>query len=150
MQVQNLLWECSLHASSLHPHIFEEVKSMLLTAWCITLTEANFQAEVLEAQMPVLVDCWASWCGSFHQINPMIEALAIEFASDLKVGRLNVGSAEMLAARYSIRAVPTLLLFQDGQVIERVIGSVSKPRFANKLNALSSDKHANRSLIACL
>lgn len=123
---------------------------MLLTARCITLTEANFQAEVLKSQMPVLVDCWASWCGSFHQMNPIIEELAIEFAGYLKVSRLDVGRAEKLAARYGIRAVPTLLLFQDGQVIERVIGSVSKQRFANKLNALRPDNHANRSLIACL
>lgn len=123
---------------------------MLLTARCITLTEANFQAEVLETQMPVLVDCWASWCGSFHQMNPIIEALAIEFAGYLKVSRLDVGSSERLAARYGIRAVPTLLLFQDGQVIERVIGSVSKQRVANQLNALRPDNHANRSLIACL
>jgi len=123
---------------------------MLLAARCITLTDANFQAEVLETQMPVLVDCWASWCGSCHQMNPIIEALSIEFAGYLKVSRLDVGSAEMLAARYDIRAVPTLLLFQDGQVIERVIGSVSKQRFANKLNALRPDKHATRSLIACL
>jgi thioredoxin 1 len=132
-----------------HPHVFEKVEFMLLTPRCITLTDANFQAEVLEAQMPVLVDCWASWCGSCHQMNPIIEALAIEFAGHLKIGRLNVGSSEKLAARYGIRAVPTLLLFQDGQVIERVIGSVSKQRFANKLNALLAG-HASRSPIACL
>jgi thioredoxin 1 len=149
MQVQDLLWERSLHDSSPHPHVVEKVKSMLLTARCITLTETNFQAEVLEAQMPVLVDCWASWCGSFHQMNPIIEELAIEFAGHLKIGRLNVGSSEKLAARYGIRAVPTLLLFQDGQVIERVIGSVSKQRFANKLNALLAG-HSSRSPIACL
>lgn len=123
---------------------------MLLTARCLKLTEANFQAEVLETQTPVLVDCWASWCGSFHQMNPIIEALAIEFAGHLKVGRLDVGSSEKLAARYGIRAVPTLLLFKDGQVIERVIGSVSKQRFANKLNALLPDSHSSRSRIACL
>ena len=123
---------------------------MLLIDQCIKLTEANFRTEVLEAPMPVFVDCWANWCGSFSQINPVIEELAIEFAEHLKVGRLDLGSAEKLAVRYGIRAVPTLLLFQHGQVIERVVGSVSKPRFANKLNALLLDRHSSRSHTACL
>ncbi|PSB24320.1 thioredoxin family protein [Stenomitos frigidus] len=123
---------------------------MLVTTQCILLTDANFQSEVLEAQVPVLVDCWASWCGSFHQMNPIIETLAIEFAGQIKIGRLNIAASEQLAMRYDIRAVPTLLLFKDGQVMERVIGSVSKQRFADTLNALLPGSYSSRSRMACL
>lgn len=123
---------------------------MFETTQCIKLTEHNFQSEVLATQMLVLVDCWASWCGSFQQMNPIFEELAIEFAKYLKVGRLDVGSSEKLAARYGIRAVPTLLLFKNEQVVERVIGSVSKQHFTNKLNALLPSIHVSRSRIACL
>ena len=135
-------------------HIFlKKTKPMLVSTQCILLTDDNFQTEVLEPQIPVLVDCWASWCGAFHPIDPTIEALAIEFTGQLKVGRLNVCMAEKLAARYGIRVVPTLLLFKNGQVIERVIGSVAKQRLANKLNALLTgnqvaDSHLTGSQVA--
>lgn len=118
---------------------------------CITLTNDNFKSEVLNAQTPVLVDCWASWCGSFHQINPLLSELAIEFAGQITIGRLNIATAEVLATRYGIRAVPTLLLFQNGQVVERLIGSLSKPKLVSKLSALCPViQQARRSLIACL
>jgi thioredoxin 1 len=123
---------------------------MLMNTPYITLMEDNFQSEVLEAKTLVLVDCWASWCGSFHQINPILHQLAMEFAGHIQVGRLDVAVAEKLATHYGIRAVPTLLLFQDGQVRERLIGCVSKPAFASKLNALLPSFYTSRSRIACL
>ncbi|MBW4469722.1 MAG: thioredoxin [Stenomitos rutilans HA7619-LM2] len=117
---------------------------------CITLTNDNFQAEVLNAKIPVLVDCWASWCGSLQPANPVLIELAIEFAGQMKLGRLDLATAENLATRYSIRAVPTLLLFQDGQVQERSIGSVSKQKLKSKLSVLCSVRHENRGLVGCL
>ncbi|MBC7971824.1 MAG: thioredoxin [Verrucomicrobia bacterium] len=96
------------------------------------------------------VDCWASWCGSFQQINLVIEDAAIEFAGQIKVGRLNIVKAEVLAARYGIRAVLTLLLFSNGQVLEQVIGGVSSLALTNKLNALLLVSNSSKSRIGCL
>ncbi len=116
---------------------------------CIRLRLDNFQAEVLEAQMPVLVDCWASWCSSFQQINPVLPDLAVAFAEQIKIGRLDIAQAEQLAIHYGIRAVPTLLLFQDGQVMERVIGGISYTEIAKRLHVLVVG-NSHRSQIACL
>jgi thioredoxin 1 len=127
-----------------------KVKAMLVTTRCIGLTDDNFTFEVLETPTPVLVDCWASWCGSCQPMNPIFEELAIEFGEQIMVGRLNVATSKRLTALYSIRAVPTLLLFQNGQVIERVIGSPAKQYLTNKLNALLASSHSSRSRMACL
>lgn len=123
---------------------------MLVNTPCIVLTEDNFQSEVLAAKTPVLVACWASWCAASESANPIFSELAIEFAGHVKVGRLNVATADRLAERYGIRAVPTLLLFKDGQVLERIIGSVDKPTLAGKLTALLLGRHSSRSRMACL
>lgn len=123
---------------------------MLESKLYITLTHHNFKTKVMHAQEPVLVDCWASWCGSFHQINPIFDELAIEFAGQITIGRLDIATAETFATKYSIRAVPTLLLFYNGQVLERFVGSALKPKLACKLNALLSANPVCRSLIACL
>jgi thioredoxin 1 len=123
---------------------------MLLKTLCITLTEANFQAEVLDSRIPVLVDCWASWCRSLQQVNPMFDELAIELTGQVKVGRLNIAAAENLAAHYGIRAVPTLLLFKDGQMLERVVGSADKQSLTRQIRTLQPGTDANRSRIACL
>lgn len=123
---------------------------MLIDTQCITLTDSNFQSEVLEAQMPVLVDCWASWCDSFQRVNPILNELAIDFAEQIKVGRLNVATSDWLAAHYRVRVVPTLLFFRNGQVVKRVIGSGSKSELANQLKTLLASSCLSRSRIACL
>jgi len=101
-----------------------------------TLTDDNFQSEVLESAKPVLVDFWADWCGPCHMIAPVIEELAAEFEGNVKVGRLDVENNPRISMQYGIRSIPTLLLFKDGQVVDRVIGVASKKEIANKLNAL--------------
>ncbi len=122
---------------------------MLVTNQCITLIEDNFQSEVLESKTLVLVDCWASWCrSSWYQGDPIFNELALEFAGQIKVARLNVANAEKLAARYGIRAVPTLLLFKDGQVLERTIGRVVKTAFKGKLSSILASANACGSGIA--
>jgi len=121
-------------------YTFKRLVIMVIKTQCITLTEDNFQAQVLEIRVPVLVDCWASWCSSFQWINPIFEKLDIAFAGQIVIGRLNVATSEKLAARYGIRAVPTLLLFQDGCLLERMIGSVSEQDLTRKLDAMLSPK----------
>lgn len=109
-------------------------------------SHSNFQSEVLEAKVPVLVDCWATWCRPNSMISPAIQALATDFTEQIKVGRLNIAEFECLATHYDIRAVPTLLIFNNGQVIEQVIGGVLKATIANKLNELLQGAHSNSSL----
>lgn len=109
---------------------------------CMTITNHNFQPEVLKAKGLVLVDCWANWCGSLR-VNP-IEELAIEFAKKIKVGRLNVAVSEQIALRYNIRAVPTLLFFNEGQVIDRLIGGTTRQDLAHRINALITISQLSR------
>lgn len=119
------------------------------TEWTV-LTYDTFQSEVLEAQTLVLVDCWASWCSSFQQINPAIHELAIAWAGHIKIGRLNIAMAEQIAAYYGIRVVPSLLFFHHGQVVLRIVGGVSKEELIHKLSPLLLGNESNRSPIACL
>jgi len=131
-------------------HAFKRLVIMVIKTQCITLTEDNFQAQVLEIRVPVLVDCWASWCSSFQWINPLFEKLEIAFAGQIVIGRLNVATSDKLAAQYGIRAVPTLLLFQDGYLLERMIGSISEQDLTRKLDAmLAAQTLGSRSEQAC-
>ncbi len=121
---------------------------MLLRTQRIVLAEDTFPFEVLEAEVPVLVDCWASWCGSFQWIDPVFNELAIAFNGQIKIGQLDVSTSEKLALRYHIRAVPTLLLFKDGRLLERWIGSVSQQVLTRKLNDLLLGSNSNRSRVS--
>lgn len=122
---------------------------MLIDTQSMTFTEDNFQATVLRSQSLVLVDCWASWCSSFRPNNPVYPDLAIAFAGQLKIGSLNIANAESLATRYSIRVVPTLLIFQHGYLVERIVGSLSHPDLTHKLNSLLV-RQSSRGRVACL
>ncbi|HEA47501.1 MAG TPA: thioredoxin [bacterium] len=99
----------------------------------ITLTEKNFQKEVLESDIPVLVDFWAEWCAPCRMIAPVIEEIAQEYSGRLKVGKLNVDENQNLAAKYSIRSIPTLLIFKEGKVIEQIIGALPKKALKSKI-----------------
>ena len=101
-----------------------------------TLTDANFQKEVLENSQPVLVDFWADWCGPCHMIAPAIEELAADFEGRAKVGKLDVDANGKIAGQYGIRSIPAILLFKDGQVVDQVIGVAPKSELTNKLNDL--------------
>ena len=106
------------------------------TSKYITLTENNFENEVIQNTQPVMVDFWAGWCGPCRAIAPAIEELAGDFGGKAKVGKLNVDDAAGVAAQYGIRSIPTLLFFKDGRVVDRVIGVVPKQELVDKLNEL--------------
>lgn len=102
----------------------------------VTLTDDTFATEVLESSIPVLVDVWAPWCGPCRVIGPVVEQIAQDFNGRAKVGKLNIDDHPRLATRYGVRAVPTLLIFQNGRVVDEIIGVVPKSVLAEKLNAL--------------
>ncbi|HEX9725457.1 MAG TPA: thioredoxin [Vicinamibacteria bacterium] len=102
----------------------------------VTLTENNFRHEVLESSKPVLVDFWASWCGPCHMIAPAIEELASDYDGRATIGKLNVDEQPGIAQRYGIRSIPSVLFFQDGQVVDQIVGAVPKKALAEKLNRL--------------
>ena len=92
----------------------------------ITLTQENFAGEVLKSSAPVLVDFWAEWCGPCKMIGPILDELAEEYAGRVKFGKVNIDEQQGLATEYGVRAIPTLLLFQHGQVQEQMVGLRSK------------------------
>ena len=108
----------------------------------ITLTEENFQGEVLESTKPVLVDFWATWCGPCQAIAPLIEEVAADFQGRAKVGKLDVDDNSSLAMQYGIRGIPALLFFKDGEVVDQLVGVVSKQLIADKLTALVAQPQA--------
>jgi len=102
----------------------------------LELTDSNFEQEVLKSDKPVLVDFWAEWCAPCRMIAPTVEAIASEYADRAKVGKLNVDQNLDVTGRYSIRGIPTLLLFKGGQIQEQVVGATSKDVLTKLL-----DKH---------
>lgn len=102
----------------------------------ITLTEDNFEKEVLQSNQPVLVDFWADWCPPCKVIGPIVKELAADFEGAAKVSKLDVDANPKVAAQYDVRSIPTLLFFQDGKVVDRLTGVVPKQELADKLTSL--------------
>ena len=100
----------------------------------ITLTDDNFDNEVVKSDQPVLVDFWASWCGPCRMVAPIVEELVSEYDGRAKVGKLDVDAAQQTAGEYGIRSIPTLLIFKDGKVADQVIGAVPKTQITEKLD----------------
>lgn len=89
-------------------------------------TDANFDLEVLQSDIPVLVDFWATWCAPCKAIAPLIDAVAAEYAGKIKVGKVNVDENQGTPAKYGVRGIPTIILFKNGAVLEQLVGAVPK------------------------
>ena len=98
------------------------------------VNQANFSAEVLENSLPVLVDFWAPWCAPCRAIAPIVEEVAGEFAGRLEVRKLNVDDNQEIASKYNVRGIPTLILFQDGNVADQIVGAIAKSQLVSFLN----------------
>ncbi len=92
----------------------------------IHITDNSFDAEVLKSNIPVLTDFWATWCGPCKTIAPILEEIAEEYDGQLRIAKLDVDENIQMAAEYGVRGIPTMILFKDGQPVERLVGTLSK------------------------
>ena len=102
----------------------------------VDVTDGTFRREVLAIAGPVLVDCWAPWCGPCKSLAPTIDELATDYANGVKVAKLNVDENPATATQYGIRSIPTLLLFRDGRLVERLVGALPKQEIEQHLLAI--------------
>jgi len=98
------------------------------------VTDATFQAEVLNSPVPVLVDFWAPWCGPCRAIAPLLDELAGEYAGKAKVVKINVDDHQAVAQRYRVSSIPNLIVFKNGQVAQQIVGAVPKSRLSQALD----------------
>jgi thioredoxin 1 len=101
----------------------------------LTFTDAGWDKDVLNSDVPVLVDFWAEWCGPCRMMSPTVDAIATDYAGRVKVGKLNVDENGATSMRYQVRGIPTLLLFKGGKVVEQKVGAVGKSDVQKMLDA---------------
>ncbi|MCC7496175.1 MAG: thioredoxin [Bryobacterales bacterium] len=99
----------------------------------LTITDGSFDQEVINSDVPVLVDFWAEWCGPCRMMAPTVDAIASEYQGKLKVGKVDVDANGGTAMRYNIRGIPTLLLFKSGEIIDQRVGAIGKSEVVKML-----------------
>ncbi len=99
----------------------------------VTITDANFDSEVLKSSQPVLIDFWATWCAPCRAIAPVVEALANDYAGKVKVAKVNIDENPKTPTTYDVRSIPTLLVFKDGKVVGQIVGAVPRPKIEDMI-----------------
>lgn len=102
----------------------------------VSVTDGTFKEEVLSHPGPVLVDCWAPWCGPCRMVAPILDQLAAEYAGKIKIAKLNVDENPVTAGQYGIQSIPTMIFFKRGRVVDKLIGALPKPEIEKHLGAL--------------
>ncbi len=99
----------------------------------VIVSDKSFDREVLDSKLPVLVDCWAPWCGPCRAVGPVLDELAIKYRARLKVAKLNVDENPMIGSRYSISSIPTLFLVKNGRIIDTLMGALPKEQLESQI-----------------
>jgi len=99
----------------------------------VAVTDQSFDLEVLQSPVPVLVDFWAAWCGPCRAIAPTVDQMAVEYSGKLKVVKVDVDANQEVSNRYGILSIPALVLFKNGQVVEKLVGALPKPVVVSKI-----------------
>ena len=107
-----------------------------MSEFTIDVNEENFDSVVMDSDKPVLVDFWAEWCGPCKMLTPTIEALAEEYKDTSSIVKINVDDSPAIATKYGIRSIPSILLFNNGDVVEQRVGAVSKDELASMLDKI--------------
>ncbi|MCX7919085.1 MAG: thioredoxin [bacterium] len=102
----------------------------------VEITDTNFDSEVIQSSIPVLVDFWAEWCGPCRMIAPTLEKLATEYAGKIKIGKLNVDNNPNIPSKFGIHSIPTLIAFKNGKQVDMIVGAAPEKEIRKKLDAL--------------
>lgn len=102
----------------------------------LEITDANFEETVLKSSKPVVVDFWAAWCGPCRMVGPIIDEISNEYAEKAVVGKVDVDANQEFAAKYGVRNIPTVLIFQNGEVVDRQVGVATKATYAEAIDVL--------------
>ena len=99
----------------------------------MTVTDRSFEAEVLKSDLPVLLDCWAPWCGPCRMVGPVVDQLAAQWRGRVKIAKLNTDENPQTSARFQIRSIPTLLVFEKGRLVDSIVGAVPQTEIERKM-----------------